>query len=209
MDRPNGGGGIWRSLAARLAGRRIVDTQGLTRFLQIEAARTGQAALFGYLKARMGARHPILLQDAGYQPALCAAQEAVFAAGLSDLAVFATGLLTGGRAPDARLAAGLCDCVRRAALAGGLPPPVAEALTATLARRLAGHDWTVSGDAVFSESPAALLASAPVAEAYRRQDREMIVNSLRFQWIGVRRRLRRRLDPARTAAALMEPAPGT
>lgn len=190
------GGQMWQSLAM-LFGRgavRIASSDALIAALQKHAAKTGQSTLFGYLKARMGAKYVAIFEDPAFQPSLRAAQEAIFAASLADLTLFVAVEISEGARLNGCVKNDLIRCCREAALSGGLDVFAADAVAKRVAARLSDQDWGQPSAQVFTDSPEGLVNAAPVSDGFKRQDREMIVNSVRFHWIEVRRRVRLRLD---------------
>ena len=168
--------------------RAIRDADALAEFVATRAAHVGQTALYGYLKTRMGTRQVEIFQDPAFAGPLGDARDRVVRACISDLTVFAVALLP---VPDR---VGLSDQLFRDAMKQALGLPADDAFTT----RLRATDWAsaAEGERAFTESPATLLAAAPVSEAFRQADREIIDNSIRFRWADVRRQLRQRLDPA-------------
>lgn len=178
----------------------VNDRASLCRFLQTRANYVAQASLYGYLRTRAGAGYPQLFEDDTFVRSVNIAKWHVWLACLSDLAVYAGGLL----ARHAR--AGLAD-------PGGVIAQAVETIleeTDTPAdadtefhhharrvrARVAACDWArvTDDDAAFSESPAALVHWAPVVETLKELDEEIVRNSVRFRWQEIRRALRRCLD---------------
>ena len=64
--------------------------------------------------------------------------------------------------------------------------------------RLALWDWNsaLDDEAVFVESPTALVYWAPIVDDLKALDEEIVRNSIRFRWHEVRRDLSHNLDPA-------------
>ncbi|MEM7188891.1 MAG: hypothetical protein AAF439_04700 [Pseudomonadota bacterium] len=155
-------------------------------FLRTRSARVAQSTLYGYLKTRMGTRYPALFEDPEFADAIRTAQEKVFVACLSDLTLFA---IIKARPAEADPAA----CAMLAAWSFGC----AGASTAMNAfqDRLEQTEWTTDPAACFSESPVALVQAAPVIEAFKLADAEILRNSIEFQWIDVKRELQEGLTP--------------
>ena len=68
--------------------------------------------------------------------------------------------------------------------------------------RLDKTDWgaATQGEAAFVDSPQGLIQAAPVIEGFKELDREIVVNSIRYRWMDVRRQARERLETAALAA---------
>ena len=86
-------GKIWRNLPGLLLRRRETDpidsVAKLEAFVATRAAFLAQKTLYGYVKARMGIRYPAMFEDRNIMASLNIAKMNVFAACLSDLAIYA------------------------------------------------------------------------------------------------------------------------
>jgi hypothetical protein len=173
-------------------------------FLETRASFMAQSSLYGYLRTRAGMRYPELFDDDPFVVSINAAKWNVWLACLSDLAVYAGGLLARhGQAAAAGLA--VTRIVERVLQRTGVPEGAGPAYPVEVARlrqRLAGCDWAAVTDdeAPFSHSPDALVRWAPVIDELKALDAGIVRNSVRFRWQEVRRELRRSLD----AAAVLE-----
>ena len=77
------------------AGRRrtVADVAALQRFLDSRASHVAQTTLYGYLRARSGTRFPVLFENDAYVVSINHAKWQMWLACLSDLSVYAGGLL--------------------------------------------------------------------------------------------------------------------
>lgn len=200
--------------AARFRIRRdsgpIDSVEALSTFVSTRSAFVAQKTLYGYLKTRMGTRYPSMFEDDVFASSIDIAKMHVFAACLSDLALFAASRALQGESADQSAYRGLAlHCFRR-----GLRDneeqsldtegfSLAEAL-AEFERRLAFYDWGsgLPAPELFTASPAALYEWAPIAPQLKRDDKEIVQNSIRFTWRDVRVQLDKRIDPAAIAADL-------
>jgi hypothetical protein len=178
----------------------VADREALRRFLESRANYVTQTSLYGYLRTRAGMRYPQLFADDEFVRAIDIAKWQMWFACLSDLSVYAGGLIMRrSNAPPAKVTY-LVQATVAAILGaseGGRDTERAQKLFA----RIALADWrTVTDDATpFSESPRTLVECAPIIEELKQLDEEIVRNSVRFRWQEVRRELRRDLD----AEALM------
>ena len=197
-------------LGAGAAGRKrtVADVAALRHFLDSRASHVAQTTLYGYLRTRAGTRYPVLFENDAYVVSINHAKWQMWLACLSDLSVFA-GLLLARRSPAAspeeagaaarRAAEEILDRTGTPDDAGPLFVQGAEAVRgrldrcdwAALARGEGGPD---GGEAVFTESPEALVRHAPIIAELMALDAEIVRNSVRFRWQEVRRELRAALD---------------
>jgi len=200
-----GSAAFWRSLGTYFGvdpGRsnRIADVEALQHFLASRSSHVAQTALYGYLRTRAGTRYPELFDDDDFVRSINIAKWHVWLACLSDLSVYAGGLLMQrndkGRAPVDQV---IITAVNQILTSTGIPedagPDFAQH-AADVGVRLADCDWPSIQDdeSPFSCSPEALVRWAPVVDKFKEEDEEIVRNSVRFRWQQVRRDLRRHLD---------------
>ncbi|MDH3320394.1 MAG: esterase [Betaproteobacteria bacterium] len=194
--------------ALRRRNTAIANRTELHQFLESRASFVAQTALYGYLRTRAGMRYPVLFDDDGFSRSVNIAKWHVWLGCLSDLCIFAGGLLikrTSAR-PDAvgTFMLATLDAILEAT---GIPADAGGEFAAHAQRvraRITLCDWAaVPDDATpFSESTEALVYWAPIADELKQHDVQIVRNSIRFLWQDVRRALRRDLD----AAGVMAPA---
>ena len=183
---------------------------GLSAYVSTRAAFVAQKTLYGYLKTRMGTRYPSMFEDDVFVSSIDIAKMHVFAACLSDLAVFAASRALQGESADESAYRDLAlRCFRRGLDDNEEQSRNIDAFSASDAldafeRRLAFHDWNsdLPSWELFTASPAALFDWAPIAPNLKRDDEEIVRNSIRFKWRDVRVQLDKRIDAAAIAAEL-------
>lgn len=214
VDETDGGGmlaGLLRQLRSYLGlGRKrdvpVDDFAALAHFLDTRASFVAQTSLYGYLRTRAGARYPELFEDEPFVESINIAKWQIWLACLGDVAAFAGGTLA--RHPNAsheRVGQIVSAAVNEVLDRTGVPSDAGDAFIAQTARvrsRIADCDWSAMTDdeVPFSQSPDALVEWAPIVDALKALDAEIVRNSVRFRWQEVRRDLRRNLD----AAAILE-----
>jgi hypothetical protein len=182
-----------------------IDTvERVEHFAATRAALIAQKKLYGYLKERMGVRYPTVFQDEIFAQSIDVAKLEVFAACLADLTCFCVAAATAtptfdnaGREAMARA------CFRHGVAFNGETASEAqrERWIESFEARLGRTVWTGGeGGRHFTESPAALIRWAPIADELKRLDREIVENSLRYAWIEIRTDYMARIDPAAIAA---------
>jgi len=180
----------------------IVNRAGLQEFLTTRASFVAQTSLYGYLRTRAGTRYPELFDNDAFVVSINIAKWQMWLACLSDLAVYAGGLLmqhAGARAEQ--ITPLITESVNTILEETGNPSDAGEHFSAGadhVRQRIAMTDWTKVSDneGPFSHSPAALVEWAPVVDEFKQLDEEIIINSVRFRWQKVRQDLRNALDAA-------------
>lgn len=202
--------GLWfRDLAQRFSVRR--DTAPIATVARVEAfaatrsALITQKKLYGYLKERMGVNYPKVFTDEVYARSIDVAKLEIYAASLADLTCFCVANATA----DPLLQNADRDAMARGCYRHGLAFNAGEASDDQRARwtdafeaRLGRTVWTLRGEGGqhFIESPGALIRWAPIAEEFKRLDREIVENSIRYAWIEVRTDYMARVTPDAIAA---------
>jgi hypothetical protein len=204
------GATILREAAARFAARRdsepIETVSELSDFASSRAAFVAQKKLYGYLKTRMGQSYPQMFESDVLIHSINIAKAHVFAACLSDMAVFvAASAGARGRLSREDMIA-LALQVHAEGIAGNaasLPADIDQAQwREAFAARVEGVNWenVAAGGDCFAESPVALVKWAPVAPEHKRYDAQIVRNSVRYAWIEVREKFRGRLVADAVAA---------
>jgi len=199
------------ALRRLLAGRRpapIADAAALQRFLHTRTTYVAQSTLYGYLRTRAGTRFVELFDDDRFVISTNIAKWNVWLACVSDLAVYAGGLVRrnsgASNADTGRLMQQLVDEILAATGTPAEAGPEFAAHAERVRARVALCVWSAQADsdAPFVESPAALVYWAPIVDDLKVLDAEIVRNSVRFRWNEIRQQLRQTLD----AAAVMAPA---
>lgn len=187
-----------RFLPHRFDSGPISSVNELAGFVETRSAYVAQTSLYGYLKTRMGTRYTELFQDDVFVVSINKAKWEVYGACLSDLTVFSVGFCGGdGRLSDEQCASlaqqMFLDVVGRAFKGEDARGP-AQAVRSAFQQRLTMVDWSAAGggENAFDQSPVELVRAAPVTEQFKTEDREIIMNSIRFRWRDVREQLRKR-----------------
>lgn len=189
--------------ASRLSVRRdngpINSVAALNYFAATRASFVAQKSLYGYLKTRMGTRYPSMFDDDVFVESINIAKAHVFAACLSDLTIFTVAHAFESEIGDTDRKSVALKCYG-AALSENeneLPPQFsASESTNAFTTRLQGTSWN---DAAltrenFTESPRALFDWAPIAPELKKNDHEIVRNSINFAFHEVRQNYTKRLD---------------
>ena len=180
--------------------RTIADAASLRRFLDSRASHIAQTTLYGYLRTRAGTRYPVLFEDDAFVVSINHAKWQMWLACLSDLAIYAGGLLAHRSSADPAAAGAVVRSAVGAVLEdtgtpGDAGPLFAEGVEEVL-DRLRRCDWggLADDESAFTASPEALVTHAPIIRELMALDEEIVRNSVRFRWQEVRRELRENVD---------------
>ena len=202
-----------RIIAAKRDRGPVASVEDLVAFLHTRASFVAQTSLYGYLKTRMGTKYVALFQDDVYVSAINTAKWPIYASCLADLTIFAVAVVAEEAGLSAAEAAALAEhCYTQAVHAtfeAEVMDTVGKDRIEAFAQRARLCDWRQASDGenAFGRSPDDLVVHAPVIEAFKDLDAEIVRNSMRFRWGGVRRECRRRLDATAVGAAWRTMAP--
>jgi hypothetical protein len=187
-----------KSLAVRFDRSPISTVEALSEFNRTRAAYIAQTSMFGYLKTRMGTQFPTFFADEVFSRSIRAASAKLFVSCLGDVTTFAAGLCADGAGPEqTRALAEHCFArgfaLTLADLDDEFVPTNAEAEFATRAAHTDWHHAARSFNA-FAGSEQDIVRFAPVVDAFKALDGEIVSNSIRFRWRDVREQLRRRIN---------------
>ncbi len=184
----------------------IESVESLGLFVQTRTSFIAQSSLHGYLKTRMGTSFRQYFQDDVFSRSIRISAIKVFSSCLSDLSVFA--VATAGR--DGGLtdpeSAALARYTFDGALARHLDAKdlmhVPEGAFQAFVARTQETDWAqaAEGESAFMGSANDLIRYAPVIDEFKKLDREIVRNSIRFRWRDVRADFRKRVVGAAVAA---------
>jgi len=188
----------------------VDDPEKLAQFLNTRSSFVAQTTLYGYLRTRAGMIYPQLFDDDAFVHSINIAKWHMWLACLSDISMFAGGLLAKQIAP-ADVAVLLNRTVASILTRTGVPTDAGETFPEHAERirgRVASCRWDTipDGDAAFTESPTALIQWAPVVENLKELDEEVVRNSVRFHWKTVREELRRDLDVEAIQRSIEQPS---
>lgn len=184
----------------------IGDATALATFCAQQAAYMAQTNLYGYLRTRAGLQHFNLFNDKEFTALLRPARSRLVLICLADLTLYAVAMLVKGGAREAQaeeLAAAVFTQAVDMIADKSLPSDDYQAARDDFATALAQLDWAArASGAAFETSTNALIKLAPIVDEVKQYDTEIVTNSMRFKWLGVRAELARRLDAPRLLASL-------
>ncbi|MGW8247305.1 MAG: esterase [Acidiferrobacterales bacterium] len=190
----------------------VIDEDSLREFLDTRASFVAQTSLYGYLRTRAGMRYPELFDDDPFVKSINIAKWQIWLACLSDLSVFAGGLLLKHpRATTEMVGTLIQRLVNDILQQTGIPEEAGNEFAANAERvraRIAACNWNdiTDDEGPFTQSPSALVRWAPVIKELKDQDEEIVTNSVRFRWQKVRQDLRNLLDADRVLGFKKESA---
>lgn len=196
----------WRSLKTYIGighsgpQEMICDPNSLEKFIRTRSNYVSQTAFYSYLRARAGTRFPELFENDYLLEEINKAKWQIWLACLSDLTIY-MGQLIRQNCPDPGLPVRIM--VENALISiledTGIPEDAGEYFEDERQRvltRVRNWDWEQEkdNDCIFSQSPAALVKWGQIEHKLKARDEEMVINSVRYRWIEVRRSAQKQLD---------------
>lgn len=202
---------LWRRY--RVTESRLATAEDLAGFLASRAAFVSQKATIQYCYARAGVHWDKLMREAAFAEAMERCHWEAYAAVASGLGLMLEGILR-PHADGAEPALGEAMQSVHAGALGHYPAPAHDPRAwdreAALFRRLVGQKQMAPPlPAHVHGAPAGqrIYAVLPIHPRLRAHDQEMVVNSLRFAFVGVHDEAGRRLDAPALAVAMIAPPP--
>jgi len=176
----------------------IKDVAQLAIFCAQKSAFMAQTNLYGYLRTRAGLQHFNLFRDNKFTALLRPARSRLVLMCLEDLTLYAAAALVHGGATKAQ-AEDLAKAVFNQAMDdladAALGAAEYQKARDDFAANLELLDWaSLLSPQAFEKSTNALIELAPIVDELKNYDTEIVTNSMRFKWMGVRAELARRLD---------------
>lgn len=196
---------IWRGVDS------IDTTQKLQNFVADKAAYVAQTTLYGYIRTRAGLQHFQLFSDDKFVEALRPARNRIFVACAGDLAVFCAARVAWADQTKNVQPIALAQTMFIKALDKLADDPLPEVEITRLREegcaRIHLVNWSemAEGEAAFQRSIRSVIKEAPIIDALKVLDEEIVINSVRFKWQEVRADLVHRLDASAIIPDLNHP----
>ena len=201
-------GEFFGRLAIRRDSAPLKTIEEVEEFVTTRSAFVAQKTLYGYVKTRMGTRYPSMFDDERFNHSINIAKMQIFAACLSDLSIFAVAnAFTNMPTSHSQYVQTAVNFYKKGLSENPNDAPEEfspqEAIS-SFEMRLSNIDWKIEAKdrSIFTESPKALYRWAPIAENLKKQDADIIVNSINFTWSEIRQRFLRRLDVSAVCSSI-------
>ncbi len=191
----------FRGLAERFDDSPIDSPARLAHFVRTRSSFIGQTTLYGYLKTRMGTRYRYMFADDVFAHSLRIAAAQVFASCLADLTIYCIARVVrdGGLAETEAQA--FAEWIYAEGFEQGLRDISAknrpDGALQRFQARIATLQWDKVGTGLeeFDPSGEDLVRFAPVIDAFKELDGEIVKNSIHLKWGNVREQWERRVRP--------------
>lgn len=186
----------------------VDSIDALQTFIGTRASLIAQTSLYGYLRTRAGQRYPELFDNDEFIVSINIAKWHMWLACLSDLSVFAGGLLAHRTSLSEENVRDVMVALVDRLLAETGTPAEADAdfpdHAQRVRQRIALTHWhgVEDGESCFQASQDTLVQRAPIMRELMALDEPIVRNSVRFHWQEIRRELREYLVAEALAAEL-------
>ena len=184
----------------------IDDFATLADFCFAQSTHIAQTTLYGYLRTRAGLQHFNLFTDETFVDMLRPARSRLILVCVDDLALYCAAVIGArtGLSPAQMQAQAtqIMDAAIDRLADADLPDDELKAYARDFAARSKLVNWSARAEPEhgFERSPQALIELAPIIDMLKELDHEIVVNSMRFKWRGVRAAFIQRLDADRLVA---------
>ena len=177
----------------------ILDSEGFGDFLATRASYISQKKLYEYLKTRMGMQYPKMFEDEVFVASINVAKWGVYAACLSDLAIYMAANLhleNQDKSIPREMAKYWHHRVIDERFNNDEFDGDCAKLKKEFEKRLKDVDWKDAAEfeGAFKTSPKALIRWAPISNEHKKYDSFYVQNSIRFAWQSIRREYVKLLD---------------
>ncbi len=176
----------------------LTQQSELVEFIHRNASFVSQVTLLTYIKARAGTQYPKLFENTEYLQSIEIARSHLYTSCVADLAFYVINehcLNDIKRKPMRFILSNLVDEVFSFAK---LDENVFKEYD-EMKKQCEEHLKSLEGDAInhklFKISSDTFFRWAPMAEEFKKEDEEIMRNSIHFRWIEVRREIRDRIRP--------------
>lgn len=173
----------------------------LISYTEKQAAFVSQVSLYTYIKTRAGTQYPKLFENETYLVSMKMARWHIFGAAVADLAIFYGALMVVQNKATPAQAKSVAEQIITAILSDYDQDDIDDAefdamITRGRARcEVAAWETLAEGANAFQSSADALIRWAPIADELKKQDEEIVRNSIHMRWIGIRREIKEILVP--------------
>ena len=179
----------------------LASLDQLTEYTEKQAAFVSQVTLYTYIKTRAGTQYPKLFENETYLVSMKMARWHIFGAAVADLAIFYGALMVSRNAATPEQAKSLAERIITAILSDydqdDIDPGEFNGMIDRGRARSEVAAWAdlAEGANAFQASADALIRWAPIADELKKQDEEIVRNSIHMRWIGIRREIKEILVP--------------
>ncbi|MBT3705441.1 MAG: esterase [Proteobacteria bacterium] len=173
----------------------ITDEEKLAEFITSRASMVGQTSLYGYIKTRAGTRFPELFKNDTFVVSINIAKWQIWSACVSDLVIYTGSLICREHVQTTEVRATMQSVVNLIFDTVGSPEEAGPDFKQSIERiknRLSSYEFdkSLDLDAIFIQSPDALVHWSPIVDELKDLDEDIVRNSIRFRWQEPRRELR-------------------
>ena len=171
----------------------------LVEFIHRNASFVSQVTLLTYIKARAGTQYPKLFENTEYLKSIEIARSHLYASCVADLAFYVINehcLNDIKRKPTHFILSNLIDEVFSFAKCDENILKEFDEMKKQCEEHLKGLEGNAINHKLFKISSDTFFRWAPMAEEFKKEDEEIMRNSIHFRWIEVRREVRDRIRPS-------------
>ena len=177
----------------------VATRRDLVNFIDSRAAYVSQVTLYTYVKARAGTQYPKLFENTEYLESIEIARSHLYTSCVADLVFYVINehcLNAIKRKPIQFILSNLVDEVFSFAKCDENIFREFDEMKKKCEEQLKVLKRDAINHKLFKMSSDTFFRWAPMAEEFKKEDEEIMRNSIHFRWIEVRRELRERIRPS-------------
>ena len=176
--------------------KKINNYLDLREFIQKKSAWVSQVTLYGYLKARMGAKYVLMFDDEVFLGSINKAKWNIYMVALQDLTFYTISYLKIERnLHDIEKAKEIFNKILTDELNNQIPKDIYEKANNDFEERYQKINWDKYYKSLpFNLSALALYEWSPIAEELKILDRKIVLNSMILKWENIKKEFESILD---------------
>ena len=171
----------------------------LVEFIHRNASFVSQVTLLTYIKARAGTQYPKLFENTEYLQSIEIARSHLYTSCVADLAFYVINEHCLNDIQSKSIHVILSNLINDVFSFAKCDENILKEFD-EMKKQCKEHLKSLEGDAInhklFKISSDTFFRWAPMAEEFKKEDEEIMRNSIHFRWIEVRRELRSRIEPS-------------
>jgi hypothetical protein len=190
----------------------IDDVNKLIDFIHSQSAYVMQISLYEYIKTRAGTQYPTLFENEIYLKSMKIARWHIYSGCLSDILIYLLYLICENNHENFRTKKNNIILIFNKITKSNNQDDVSVEKISKILKNFSSkiNDLKIkelmnNNYLFFQHSSEMFVKWAPVAEEFKRLDKEIMINSISFRWIGVRRELNKRVDFSQISKDLEKP----
>jgi|TARA_B100000700_G_scaffold300769_1_gene369308 hypothetical protein len=161
----------------------ITTLEQLKVFIQEKSAHVTQTTLYGYVKTRMGFKYTLMFENKEFLHSLEIAKWNIYVAALSDCTLYTFSYLMSKKNLKDNISEQIFCKILEEEKSNGLSEKLIEESHHDFKQRLREVNWnSYYLEGPFLRSGLALYKWSPISDELKKDDKEIVLNSIKYKW---------------------------